>query len=57
MSKKGEVNIQKVLSQMDVLLPEELKEPGKATFNDCKDTCKLFKIYYFLLFIIINRII
>lgn len=38
LSKKNEVSEQKTLSQIDNLLPDELREHGRAVFQACKSS-------------------
>lgn len=43
-TKKKEINLEKTLAQMDMLLPTEMKEPAKEAIRACKDVRKYITI-------------
>lgn len=48
--KKNKVNYDAAMKQMDMLMPEELKEPYKTALTTCKDSgLKISKRYNIIL--------
>ncbi|XP_052870472.1 general odorant-binding protein lush-like isoform X1 [Anopheles cruzii] len=43
MTKKGEVNIQKTLAQMDAMLPPDMREKAKEAIRACRETQGQYK--------------
>jgi hypothetical protein len=41
--KKGKLNYESALKQIDVMLPDELKEPTKNSLEQCKNSGKIRK--------------
>lgn len=40
MTKKNELSLQKALSQVDIMLPVDMREPARAAIEQCKDVRK-----------------
>lgn len=40
MTKKGDLDVKKALTQIESVLPAEMRDQAKKTLEACKDVCK-----------------
>ncbi|KFB44228.1 odorant binding protein [Anopheles sinensis] len=43
LTKKGEINVQKTLAQLDAMLPPEMKQKAKDAVQSCRETQGQYK--------------
>uniref|UniRef100_A0A182K4U0 Uncharacterized protein n=1 Tax=Anopheles christyi TaxID=43041 RepID=A0A182K4U0_9DIPT len=43
MNKKGEINVQKTIAQMDAMLPPDMREKAKEAIHSCRDVQGRYK--------------